>query len=230
MEVFVGTSGWMYDWNEGGSLDWYVESSGLNAVELNASFYRLPFRNQIASWARKGSSLRWAVKVNKYITHSAKLSEKGLAFWGKFLKAFEPMDNLIDFYLLQLPPSFAFKDENLKKLKKFISSTGIAERLAIEFREGSWFSLGSELCDILDGATLVSVDSPDAIFYASCGGSAYVRLHGRTYWYAHCYSDEELKEIAEKVKELSPKKAYIFFNNDHWMLENARKMLELLSG
>ncbi|MEM4061454.1 MAG: DUF72 domain-containing protein, partial [Desulfurococcaceae archaeon] len=29
MEVYVGTSGWLYDWNEGASLDWYVEESGL---------------------------------------------------------------------------------------------------------------------------------------------------------------------------------------------------------
>jgi len=63
LQVFVGTSGWLYDWNEGGTLDWYVRFSGLNAVELNASFYRLPFRRQVESWARRGSSLRWSVKI-----------------------------------------------------------------------------------------------------------------------------------------------------------------------
>ncbi|MEM2358961.1 MAG: DUF72 domain-containing protein, partial [Nitrososphaerota archaeon] len=35
---FVRTSGWLYDWNSGGTLDWYLANSGLNAVELNASF------------------------------------------------------------------------------------------------------------------------------------------------------------------------------------------------
>jgi len=44
MEFFIGTSGWMYGWNEKQSVDWYVANSGLNAVELNASFY--PFRIQ----------------------------------------------------------------------------------------------------------------------------------------------------------------------------------------
>ena len=48
MEVFVGTSGWSYGWNKGGNLDWYLRNSHLNAVELNASFYRFPNRNQIA--------------------------------------------------------------------------------------------------------------------------------------------------------------------------------------
>lgn len=73
VKVFVGTSGWLYDWNLDSTFDWYVRNSGLNAVELNASFYRFPFRNQVTSWTRKGSGLRWAVKVHRYITHVKRL-------------------------------------------------------------------------------------------------------------------------------------------------------------
>ncbi len=43
---------------------------------------------------------------------------------------------------------------------------------------------------------------------------------GRSSWYAHDYSYEELVEVARRV--------YVFFNNDHWMLGNARTMLKLL--
>ncbi|MEM4503151.1 MAG: DUF72 domain-containing protein, partial [Ignisphaera sp.] len=62
MEIFVGTSGWLYDWNIDGTLDWYLQNSRLNAVELNASFYRFPFRNQVSSWVKKTSiyGIRWA--------------------------------------------------------------------------------------------------------------------------------------------------------------------------
>lgn len=42
------------------------------------------------------------------------------------------------------------------------------------------------------------------------------------------YSEEELRELARKVVELSPTRVYAFFNNDHWMLENALQMLEML--
>jgi len=59
MEIFVGTSGWMYSWNKGGNFDWYIQNSNLNAVELNASFYRFPFPNQIIGWSKKGRNLRW---------------------------------------------------------------------------------------------------------------------------------------------------------------------------
>ncbi|RLI98826.1 MAG: DUF72 domain-containing protein, partial [Candidatus Aenigmatarchaeota archaeon] len=70
MQVFVGTSGWAYGWNPNG-FDWYIKNSGLNSVELNASFYRFPFPNQVKSWARKtkefNPSLRWSIKVNRLI-------------------------------------------------------------------------------------------------------------------------------------------------------------------
>ena len=52
MEVYVGTSGWACPWNEGGNLKWYVEHTGFNAVELNACFYRFPFRNQVRAWSK----------------------------------------------------------------------------------------------------------------------------------------------------------------------------------
>ncbi|MQK95352.1 DUF72 domain-containing protein, partial [Escherichia coli] len=42
MDIFVGTSGWAYSWNIGGSLQWYSDNTDLNAIELNASFYRFP--------------------------------------------------------------------------------------------------------------------------------------------------------------------------------------------
>jgi uncharacterized protein YecE (DUF72 family) len=44
VELYAGTSGRLYDWNLGGSLEWYARSPGLNAVELNSSFYRIPSR------------------------------------------------------------------------------------------------------------------------------------------------------------------------------------------
>jgi uncharacterized protein YecE (DUF72 family) len=40
--------------------------------------------------------------------------------------------------------------------------------------------------------------------------------------------DEELEEVADKIIKAKPAKAYIFFNNNHAMLENSRKMLKIL--
>ena len=227
MEIYVGTSGWMYPWNEGGSLDWYINYSGLNAVELNASFYRFPFQNAINSWKTKGSSLRWSVKVNQLITHKFKFNEKAFEAWMRFKELFRPMDHLIDFYLFQLPPLMSISSQ--PRIEAFVDKTGLKGRFALEPRNITWFNdtIISWASNI--GITLVSVDCPDlpqTIF--NVNGIIYERMHGRTIWYGHYYSTKELKEVAERIIRMGANKAYIFFNNDHGMLENSKEMLNIL--
>ena len=227
--VYVGTSGWLYPWNPRGSLDWYVEHSGLNAVELNASFYRLPRPGQVGSWRRRGSSLRWAVKVHRRVTHVHRLNPRGLGYWHRFHSIFKPMDGLVDFYLFQLPPSYTATPGNVERLEKAAGETGLGERMAVEFRHASWLDtgLGLELCRRL-GVTFVSIDSPIGVYIARSSPSLYLRMHGRTQWYSHNYSDTELREDAEKALSQRPERLYVFFNNNHDMLENARRMKKLL--
>jgi len=226
-EVFVGTSGWMYGWNPD-SLDWYVSSSGLNAVELNASFYRFPQRRQVESWARRGAGLRWSVKIHRYITHVRRLKEESLGALRRFLGLFAPLDPQVDFYLAQLPPGFDRRREHVERLRRFAEASGLGRRLAVEFRHGSWFDGETvDLCREL-GITAVSVDEPGAAWIVETNGVVYLRMHGRTAWYAHEYTAEELEETARRVLSLGPERIYVFFNNDHWMLENARAMLRLL--
>ncbi|MFQ6087165.1 MAG: DUF72 domain-containing protein [Candidatus Bathyarchaeia archaeon] len=228
MEVFVGTSGWFYGWNKKRSLDWYIQNSGLNAVELNASFYRFPHPNNVKSWATKGKRLRWAIKVNRWITHTLKFSEKALGSWEKFEKLFTPLEPNIDFYLFQLPPFI--KSSLAPKIENFIRKTGLEQMFALEVRNMTWFDKkwidwASSL-----GISWVSVDCPDfPLDVVNTSGVVYERMHGRYGWYTHYYSDDELKEVATKILEAEPSRAYIFFNNNHAMLDNSRKMLSMLA-
>ena len=34
MQIFVGTSGWSYSWNEGGNFDWFIQNSNLFEFRL----------------------------------------------------------------------------------------------------------------------------------------------------------------------------------------------------
>ncbi len=229
--VFVGTSGWLYDWNKAGNLEWYVRFSGLNAVELNASFYRFPFRNQILGWMKKGRKLRWSIKVHRSITHYRKLSPEALSTWRKFKNLFEPLNStgILDFFLLQMPPNFTKTSQNIIKLKNFVKSSEVKpEKIAIEFRHESWFT--DEIIKLAEnlGIVVVSVDSPIATWIRPTKETIYLRMHGRSSWYIHNYSLEELIEISEKILSLNPKKIYVFFNNDHWMLKNAKTLLSML--
>jgi len=229
MEIFVGTSGWAYPiWNPDG-LDWYVQNSKLNTVELNASFYRYPYPNQVKGWSKKGKNLRWSLKVNRLVTHIYKFNQTAWIRWKSFEKLFQPLNSITDFYLFQLPPST--KPDSKKKIESFYKKTKLKERFALEWRNEEWFTEENVKWAKKLGLTLVSVDAPKLprdIFNTS--GIVYVRMHGRSAWYSHDYSDKELKEVIGKILQAKPEKVYIFFNNNHAMLPNAQRTLKLLKG
>jgi len=227
MEVFVGTSGWLYSWNQERSLDWYVSKSGLNAIELNMSFYRFPFPSMVESWFRKGKSLRWSIKVNRLITHNFKFNEAALSSWRKFQRLFLPLEPYVDFYLFQLPPFM--KTGWAQKIEDFTMKTGLGRRFALEIRNAEW--LGQEWVDWASrlGITLVSIDSPEfPLDIFNTRGSAYVRMHGRSAWYSHLYTEEELGGVVRKILNAQPNEVYVFFNNDHGMLPNSQRILSML--
>lgn len=228
MQIFVGTSGWFYDWNDDRTLDWYIKESLLNAIELNASFYRFPFPNQVKSWAKKGKSLHWAIKVNRLITHQYKFSDNGFRLWERFYNLFSIMDDCIDYYLFQLPPIIT---SNLKdKIALFIDKAKINKKFALEPRNISWFNAEAiKWAESLE-ITIVSIDTPEfprTIF--NTAKNIYLRMHGRTDWYAHNYTKQELRDIAKNIYSAKPEKVYVFFNNDHNMLNNAQQMMRILT-
>ena len=218
MKFFVGTSGWSYDWNPDG-IKWYVENSGLNSVELNSSFYRFPFKNWINSW--KKYELRWMIKVNRIITHLHRLNEKSYETWEKFRNLFSPMEEKIDYYLFQMPPNFKEFERILEFVKKFGK-----EKFAFEFRNKYMYS--DEILKKLKGITIVSVDEPGMTKIVKTSKDIYLRLHGKTFWYSHNYSNKELVEVLEESIEKNPRNLYIMFNNDHNMLKNARLCFKIL--
>lgn len=224
-KVFVGTSGWYYGWNPDRTLDWYLARSGLNAIELNASFYRFPWKNQILSWARKGTSLSWAVKVNRSVTHTHQFNERGFEIWKQFHDAFAPLDRYVRFYLFQAPPRFT----NLERAIRFANLAGLGSRFALEIRNASLLAEDRAFQDLCEHLVPVSVDSPDITNRIFPGEVIYLRMHGRTGWYNHFYTEDELRETVRLILDKKPGEIYIFFNNDHAMLENAKKMLNLLN-
>ncbi len=229
MEIYVGTSGWCYDWNLEGTFDWYLKNSKLNAVELNVSFYRFPFPNQIKTWANKGKSLRWIIKVSRIITHRFRLSEKSYSFYERFINLFKTLDNYIDFYLFQLPPNFTPKSIN--KIEKFIEYTNLKERFALEVRNEKWFKEEYYKWSENKKITWVSIDAPDfGEVIIKTNDYIYIRFHGKDVWYAYDYSKKELENIAKKIVEKKPKKVYAFFNNNHAMLKNAQLFMKILKN
>jgi len=226
MEVYVGTSGWAYAWNRGGSLAWFVEQSGLNAIELNASFYRFPSEKAVLTWAATGSALRWSVKVNRSITHRHRFNEKAIPVWERFRERFLPLDRIVDFYLFQAPPAF----RDVDRIIAFFGAIDLDARCAVEVRNPTVLGDDQACRRLQETAVLVSVDSPDFRERVFPDDTVYLRMHGRENWYRYDYADSELAAVRDRLTGIGPDRAYIFFNNDHAMLEDARAMLRLFPG
>lgn len=228
MEILIGTSGWNYSWNPKRNLEWYIENTPFNAIEVNSTFYHFPREKTIENWLKYGEKLRFVIKVHRSITHLYKFNEIAKENWIKFYNLLKILNPFIDLYLFQIPPSM--KSQNLENIISFHKFTGIGEKFAFEPRRIDWFN--QEIVKKLkeNNITFVSVSAPklpdDIIVTTS---NAYIRFHGRTKWYSYRYSEEELIDYAKKIKDLKVKKVYIFFNNDY-MLENSLLFHRLLSS
>jgi len=220
--VYVGTSGWAYSWNKDNSLEWYVSSSGLNAVELNMSFYRFPYLNQVKSWFKKADSLAWVVKVHRSITHQGKLKES-IDDFQRFRSLFTPLEGSVHYYLMQFPSSF----KDLDTLEYFVNESG-CDKLAVELRNPLFFTDEVIRWSKKVGVLLVSVDAPNLPSTIMSSETVYMRIHGRGRWYSYNYSESELKDIEKRINSVKPRVVYVFFNNDHEMLKNAQLMYKIL--
>jgi uncharacterized protein YecE (DUF72 family) len=123
--------------------------------------------------------------------------------------------------LLQVAPTMPC---DLGRLGAALQALGDPSRVAVEFRASCWQAV--EVWRLLEelGAVYVYADSPrnplPDLSHSQqwpIGQRAYLRLHGRSHWYASDYSAEELRGIADLALDLAgrgAKEVYIFFNND----------------
>ncbi len=234
--INLGTSGWSYEHWVGNfypkdlkKRDWLkFYSKKFNTVEVNASFYRLPFKNMIKGWKNKTpDDFLLTFKGSNLITHKKKLknSEKYL---DKFYSRFEMLGDKKGAILWQLPPSL-HRDDDL--LENFLVNLDSSFKQVIEFRHKSW--LNKEVYDLLKkyeiGFCIVSApDFTTDIVVTS--DFAYIRWHGKDNWYRYNYSKEELKNWAEKIENLEVDEVYGYFNNDFegYAPKNCMELKEIL--
>ena len=159
----------------------------------------------------------------------------------QFLAALEPLreERKLGGILFQLPPYVVHKDASLDYLEWAREQLGSDEML-VEFRHRSWLEEENrgETLGFLEriGATHVIVDAPRSesaknlvpTVLALTSPLAYIRFHGRNLatWnkrggsaserFDYLYSDEELAEWVEPLRELAgeAEQAYAFFNNN----------------
>jgi uncharacterized protein YecE (DUF72 family) len=251
--VFVGTSGYSFaDWvgpfyppgtRSGDFLAYYARR--FPAVEVNATYYRVPPPAAMAAMERKTPpGFRFLVKVNQAMTHERLLDP---ALVRDFRAALAPLRNAgkLDGLLAQFPWGFRRSGANEEPLSRLRGALE-GDPLFVEFRHDSW--AGADLADRLRSAGLgfCAVDEPALAGLMPpvarvTAEDAYVRFHGRNarnWWggaapgaardataparavgdrYDYDYSAGELGEWIGKVRELAnqARRTYLFFNNCH---------------
>jgi uncharacterized protein YecE (DUF72 family) len=225
--IRIGTSGYTYPWNEGRNapFKWYT-SQGFNTVEINASFYRFPTESWLKIWRTAPDDFTFSIKVHRAITHFSKLKkDRSFELWERFRRSLEPLEDKIDFWLFQMPPSYKYKQENLGAIKDFFEGINLGNKAVVEFRDPSWWNNIKQIAHT--GVVFCSVDAPGLPDnFAAINNATYLRLHGSDKWYDYVYSQKELDKILLRIKKLKVDKKVIYLNNDHGMLENGRYLVK----
>ena len=234
--IRVGTSGWSYPhWKEvfypancptSKWLECYAEH--FDTVELNATFYRLPQVSTFKGWKRRTpDNFLWAVKANKYITHTKRLKEPKESL-ERFYSAALVLEEKLGPILFQLPPSLTFKQEEFEVFCQCLCST---KRHSLEVRHPSWIT--DRCFAILEKYNIAFCIADSAGRYpfheAGTADFIYVRLHGSKRLYASEYGEEELQGWAQKIKDWG-KDTYLYFDNDFQgnAVKNAKRLKEIL--
>jgi len=200
------------DIKDADQLSYYLQS--FSTVELNNSFYRTPTAITFKKWKESvPHNFRFAVKANRFLTHSKKLHDVGDTAVDFISKASHLGENLGPI-LFQLPPRWRV---NRGRLETFLSKLPKGYRYTFEFRDPSWYtaeiftSLRNHQCAfcIYDLSGHQSPIETTADF-------VYIRLHGPADKYQGSYTDDSLATWAARCQawRKDGKDVYFYFDND----------------
>lgn len=214
MIVYTGTSGFSYKEWKG---EFYPEdlpntkmlafySSKLPAVEINNTFYRLPRRELLATWADDvPETFRFILKASRRITHFKRLNDAG-ELTEYMCSTASALGSRLGPILFQLPPNFP---KDLGRLRNFMPVIAPGIRAAFEFRHPSWHD--KEVFEVLaehNAALCIAHDGEADAEIVPTADWGYLRLR------APGYTGEELDGWASGVRKQMWEEAFVFFKHE----------------
>jgi uncharacterized protein YecE (DUF72 family) len=143
MKIYVGCAKWnkqdLKNFYPKGTKDELVYyATQFNCIELNATFYGAPSKEQVTSWRLKTpDDFRFFPKLTNTISHFKRLIEVKTPV-DEFCDAISAFDEKLGMTFLQLHDNFKPKD--IGRIEKFILEFPSGIPLAIEVRSVEWFS------------------------------------------------------------------------------------------
>ncbi len=217
MKLVTGTSGYSYpQWRgrvypdalpDDEMLAFYA--ARLPTVEINNTFYRMPKREVLETWAsRVPASFVFVIKASQRISHKGKLAPPEAYDSMQYLwKQLASLGDKLGPVLIQTPP-WLKKDAGL--LREFVSATIPAERrVALELASSSWDT--DEIDQICSdrGVARVIADKDD--------GTARV-VRTAPWIYARLRKDEytpaEQDAWLDRLASTGAEEAFVFFKHE----------------
>ena len=209
----VGCSGWFY-WHWRGAFypqamptqGWFGHyAREFHTVELNAPFYSWPTVNAVKGWLKQaeGAELVYTVKVCEHITHVKRFVRTKLLV-KDFGHIADLLGDRMGCFLFQLPPSYQYTAARLKTIVLQLDPT---RRNVVEFRHRSWWNEKVYAAFRKVGIIFCSCSAPnlpDELIRTA--EEIYIRFHGKTKWYRHDYSGEELAVWRQRVQDSGAKR------------------------
>jgi uncharacterized protein YecE (DUF72 family) len=176
-------------------------AGGLNAVEINSTFYRPHQAGTLARWA--GSvppGFRFALKMPKAITHEARLAGSREQVEA-FIEDLRPMGHKAACLLAQLPPKLEFERRIAARFFSHLRSR-FSGFVAVEPRHATWFEPEADGLLVDEGIARVAADPSRGDGGDEPGGwqgFVYYRLHGSPRTYFSCYDSAYIDAIATRL-------------------------------
>jgi uncharacterized protein YecE (DUF72 family) len=184
----------------------------LPAVEINNTFYRLPKAEMLEAWAAQTpDGFRFVLKASRKITHIQRLKDVGETV-GYLFETAGALGAKLGPLLFQLPPHLK---KDMGRLRVFLDLVPADRRVALEFRNASWFE--DDVFAALrahDAALCVAETDPDdkeasalvpLVRTASWG---YLRLRRAS------YTDADLQAWSARIGSQGWSEAYVFFKHE----------------
>jgi uncharacterized protein YecE (DUF72 family) len=214
MRILAGTSGYSYPAWKGSFYPPDLPSSRmlaayaarLPAVEINATFYRMPRESTLAGWrAEVPPGFVFALKAPQRITHRKRLSgaDDDVLL---FLRTAAELGSALGPLLWQLPPT---QRKDLPRLRAFLALLPRGGRSVLEFRHESWRS-DDVLATLAEaGVALCIADTEEGTTpLAATSGFGYLRLRRQD------YDDAALARWAEVIRVQPWSDAFVFFKHE----------------
>jgi uncharacterized protein YecE (DUF72 family) len=222
MRIHVGCSGWFYShWRgifyprqEVTTKNWFAYYANVfRTVELNAPFYRWPRPATVRRWKRDApGDFIYTVKVNQLITHEQRMVRTKKQVRAYYDEIAPVLAEKMGCFLFQYPPSYRY---TASRLKSIVTQLDPAHRNVVEFRHRSWWRESVYAALAARGIAFCAVSAPRLPeAFPTNQRLLYVRFSGRTQWYRHNYSPEELAAWAARIRSSGAEEVWIYFNND----------------